>query len=226
MILRVAITRAQPEADRTAARLRSRGAEAIVAPLLTIVPCGYDTNTSDAQAIIFTSTNGVRAFPNARGARDQLVLTVGDATAEAAREAGFNDVRSADGDVNALAALAKRELDPAKGKLIHIAGDHVAGDLGGELRAAGFSVERRLAYASVAAFELPPALTQPLDIVLFHSVRATETFIALGAPNATKLTAGCLSAAVAEAAGKTSWKRIVTAPYPREDDLLTATLGG
>jgi hypothetical protein len=29
---------------------------------------------------------------------------------------------------------------------------------------------------------------------------------------------------VAEAADKTSWKRIVTAPRPREDDLLTATL--
>ncbi|MBL8546053.1 MAG: uroporphyrinogen-III synthase [Hyphomonadaceae bacterium] len=226
MIVRVAITRAEPEASRTAARVRARGAEAIVAPLLTIVPCGYDTNTEGAQAIIFTSTNGVRGFPDARGARERPVLTVGDATADAAREAGFINVRSADGDVNALAELAKRELDPAKGKLIHIAGDHVAGDLGGELRAAGFCVERRLAYASVASSELPDALREPLDIVLFHSVRAAETFLALGAPNAVQLTAGCLSAAVAQAAGGTSWKRIVTAPKPREDDLLTATLAG
>ena len=226
MMLRVAITRAEPEASRTAARVRARGAEAIVAPLIAIVPCGYDTNTEGAQAIIFTSTNGVRAFPDARGARDRLVLTVGDATAEAAREAGFNDVRSADGDVNALVALAKRELDPAEGKLIHIAGDHVAGDLGGELRAAGFSVERRLAYASVAAAPLPPALNGPLDIVLFHSPRAAQRFIELGAPNAANLVAGCMSAAIAEAAGKVSWKRIITAPRPREDDLLAATLGG
>lgn len=226
MMLRVAITRAEPEASRTAARVRARGAEAIVAPLITIVPCGYDTNTEGAQAIIFTSTNGVRAFPDARGARDRLVLTVGDATAEAAREAGFNDVRSADGDVNALVALAKRELDPAEGKLIHIAGDHVAGDLGGELRAAGFSVERRLAYASVAAAPLPPALNGPLDIVLFHSPRAAQRFIELGAPNAANLVAGCMSAAIAEAAGKVSWRRIITAPRPREDDLLAATLGG
>lgn len=226
MMLRVAITRAEPEASRTAARVRARGAEAIVAPLIAIVPCGYDTNTEGAQAIIFTSTNGVRAFPDARGARDRLVLTVGDATAEAAREAGFNDVRSADGDVNALVALAKRELDPARGKLIHIAGDHVAGDLGGELRAAGFSVERRLAYASVEAAPLPPALNGPLDIVLFHSPRAAQRFIELGAPNAANLVAGCMSAAIAEAAGKVSWRRIITAPRPREDDLLAATLGG
>jgi len=222
---RVAITRAEPEASRTAERVRARGAEAIVAPLLTIVPCGYNANTEGAQAIIFTSTNGVRAFPDVRSARDRIVLTVGDATAEAALEAGFADVRSADGDVVALAALAKATLDPAKGTLVHIAGDHVAGDLGGELRAAGFSVERRLAYASVAAAALPAALRQPLDIVLFHSARAAETFVALGAPNAAHLTAGCLSPAVAAAAARTSWKRIVTAPRPREDDLLAATLG-
>jgi uroporphyrinogen-III synthase len=206
--------------------VRARGAEAIVAPLITIVPCGYDTNAEGAQALIFTSTNGVRAFPDARGARDRVVLTVGDATAAAAREAGFSDVRSADGDVRSLAALAKAELDPEKGKLIHIAGDHVAGDLSGDLRAAGFNVERRLAYASVAASPLPEALNGPLDIVLFHSSRAAERFIALGAPNAAQLIAGCLSAAIAEAAGKTPWKQIITAPHPREDDLLAATLGG
>lgn len=224
--MRVAITRAEPEAARTAERVRARGHEPIVAPLITIVPCGYDTSTEGAQALIFTSTNGVRAFPDARGARDRIVLTVGDATAAAAREAGFTDVRSADGDVRSLAALAKRDLDPAKGKLIHIAGDHVAGDLGGDLRAAGFSVERRLAYASVAAGPLPEALNGPLDVVLFHSPRAAERYIALGAPNAAMLTAGCLSAAIAAEAGKTAWKRIITAPHPREDDLLAATLGG
>ncbi len=225
-MMRVAITRAEPEASRTAARVEARGAEAIIAPLLTIVACGYDTSTEGAQAIIFTSTNGVHAFPDTIGARDQTILTVGDATAEAAREAGFTDVRSADGDVVALAALVKRDFDPAKGKLIHIAGDHVAGDLSGELRAAGFSIERRLAYASVARQTLPEALREPLDILLFHSARAAETFIALGAPNAAQLTAACLSAAVAAAVEKTSWKRIVTAAHPREDDLLTATLGG
>jgi uroporphyrinogen-III synthase len=225
-VRRVAVTRAQPEAARTAARIRARGAEAIVAPLLTIVSCGYDTNTEGAQALIFTSSNGVRAFPDARGARDRIVLTVGDATAAAAREAGFTDVRSADGDVRALAALAKASLDPAKGKLIHIAGDHVAGDLGGDLRAAGFVVERRLAYASVAALTLPEALLGPLDIVLFHSARAAETFLKLGAPNAAQLTAGCMSAAIAAVAAQAPWNKVVTASRPHEDDLLDAALGG
>lgn len=213
-----------PAAEQTAARVRERGGEPVLAPLLMIVPCAFDTSTEGAQALLFTSSNGVRAFPDVRAARDRVVLTVGDATAEAARAAGFTDVHSADGDVSALAALAKAVLDPAKGKVLHIAGDHVAGDLGRDLRRAGFDVERRQAFASVAASALPPAFSsEPLDIVLFHSARAAETLAALGAPNVAQLTAGCLSPAVAVAAGG-GWKRVIVAPAPREDALLAAVL--
>ena len=225
-MIRVAITRTLPDAERTAERVRRLGADPILAPLLKIVPCVFDANIGGAQAIIFTSSNGVRAFSNSCSARDRIVLTVGDATAGTAREAGFTDVRSAGGDVNALAALTKATLDPVNGMVIHIAGDHVAGDLAGELRAAGFSVERRRAYASVAADTLPEAFSTRLDIVLFHSARAADAFVALGAPNAAGLVAACLSPAVAAAAAKTSWKRIVAARHPREDDLLATTLGG
>ncbi len=224
--MRVAITRALPEALQTAERVRALGAEAVIAPLLTIVPCGFDTSTAGAQAIIFTSSNGVRSFPDAHGARARAVFAVGDATAAAAREAGFLEVHSANGDVRALAALIKDSLRPAGGKLIHIAGDHVAGDLGGELTAAGFDYERRLAFASVAAASLPEALSAPLDAILFHSARAAVTFVSLGAPRSAELTAACLSEAVAEAARKTAWKTVIVAPAPREDALLAALLQG
>ncbi len=225
-MIRVAVTRALPEAIKTAERVRALGAAPVLAPLLTIVPCAFDTNTDGAQAIIFTSSNGVRAFPDAHGARARAVFAVGDATAAAARDAGFLHVQSADGDVRDLAALVKSALDPAAGKLIHIAGDHVAGDLGGELAAAGFGYERRLAFASVAATTLPPAFFEPLDAVLFHSARAAETFVALGAARSAELIAACLSEAVAEAARKTAWKSVIVAPAPREDALLAALLQG
>jgi uroporphyrinogen-III synthase len=222
--LRVAITRALPDARRTAGRVNAIGAQPILTPLLTIVPCGYDTNVEDAQALLFTSGKGVRAFPDARRLRAMPVLTVGDATADAARAAGFSDVRSADGDVSALAALAKKTLTPSAGKLVHIGGEHLVGDLAGELRAAGFTMERRVAYAARAALTAPPELFGPLDIVLFHSARAAETFVTLGAPNADKLTAACISETVAQAAGKARWARIIVSPAPREDALLRAAL--
>ena len=224
MSLRVAVTRALPEAERTAEKLRVAGAEAILAPLLTIVARAYDTNVTDAQALIFTSSNGVRAFPDARNQRHRLVLAVGDATANAAREAGFTDVRSADGDVRALIDLARSALDPHGEKLIHISGDHVAGDISGQLATAGFRIERRVAYASVATATLPSAFASPLDVVMFHSARAAQTFAALGAPNAASLTAACISQAVADAASVSPWQQIRVAERPREDDLIAAAL--
>lgn len=226
MTLRVAITRAMLDAETTAKRVLERGAIPCLAPLLTIVPCGYNTSLEDAQALLFTSANGVRAFPDVRGAQALQVLAVGDATAEAARVAGFANVHSAGGDAEALVAMAIEALDPRRGKLIHIAGQHRAGDIAGRLGAAGFKIEQRTAYVAIAATTLPAAFAEPLDIVLFHSARAAETFIALGAPGAESLVAGCISPAVARAAGDAAWRGIITAAAPTEDALLGATLGG
>lgn len=213
-----------PDAERTAERIRDYSAEPVLAPLLTIMPCGYDTSTEGAQALVFTSSNGVRAFPDVRGARDMIVLTVGEATAEAARAAGFTDVRAAGGDVQALAEVIKSSLDPGAGKLVHIRGTHVAGDLAAELAGAGFKIEPRIAYTAVAANELPARLREPLDLILFHSPRAAAVFHAFGSPGAGGLACACLSPAVAAAAGP-GWRRVIVAPEPRERALLKVALG-
>lgn len=222
MTLRVAITRAQPEAEATAVRVREAGGEPVLAPLLSIAPLPFDTDVEGVQALLFSSANGIRAFAAACPHRGLPTYTVGDASAAAAREAGMTDVRSADGDVGALAALAQRALDPRAGKVLHISGAHVAGDLVGALRQAGFAAERRVAYEARAATAPPEALLGRWDVALFHSARAAETFIALGAPGAATRVAACMSPAVANAAAKTAWSRIVVAPRPRENDLLDA----
>jgi uroporphyrinogen-III synthase len=221
---RIAITRAMPEAERTADRLRARGATPILAPLLAIEPIAFDTDLSGVQALLFTSANGVRAFAQASHDRNAPVLAVGEATARAARETGFADVRAGEGDSRALAVLAVSELSPAAGKLLHISGAHVAGDLAGDLAAAGFTAERRIVYAAVAASAPPQAFAGPLDIVLFHSARAAQIYLDLGAPAAGRLTAACLSPAIAAAAAAAPWARLVVAPYPNEAALIDAAL--
>lgn len=222
--MRIAVTRALPDGEATAARLRERGAEPIVAPLLTIAPCSYNTSSQGVQALAFTSANGARAFPVSRETAKLPVFAVGEATAEAARAAGFRDVRSADGDVGALAALIGGSCDPAAGAILHIGGAQIAGDLVGALQKAGFKTERRIAYAAVAVADLPQALRGPLDRVLFHSARAADIFASLGKAESPRLVAVCLSENVAAAARKVSWARIIVAPAPREDALLDAAL--
>lgn len=222
--MRVAITRALPEALKTAERVRALGHEPLLASLLAIELCSFDSGLEGAQALLFTSSTGVRAYAVGSAVRTLPVLAVGDITAQAARDAGFADVRSADGDVEALTKLVKDTIDPAAGRLIHISGAQVAGDLVARLTAAGFDVERRVAYDARAVTALPAAFSEKLDLVLFHSPRGAAAFIALGAPGAERLIAGCLSQAVADAVVPARWARVIVAPKPREDALLAAAL--
>jgi uroporphyrinogen-III synthase len=219
---RIAVTRALPEAATTAARLTTLGARPIVAPLLTIVPRLFDPSIAGAQALAFTSINGIRAFAAASAERTLPVFCVGPATATAAKDAAFVSVTCAGGDVASLAALIAATLNPAAGPIVHIAGEHIAGDLAGELAAASFAAERRIAYSAEAVTALPSAFADPVDVVLFYSARAAHTFAALGAPRAAAMTAACMSEGVAAEAAKIAWTRIVVAPAPREDALFTA----
>jgi uroporphyrinogen-III synthase len=220
---RIAITRALPDAERSAARLRDLGAEPIVAPLLEIAPLRVSVDISGAQALLFTSANGVRAAP-ATLERKLPTLTVGEATARAARQAGFSDVRSAQGDVAALAAMAAATLDPKAGALLYLSGVHVAGDLTGALRAAGYNARRAIVYDARIVDLLPAAYLQPLDMVAFHSVRAAQAFAGFGAPHAAQRIAVCISPTVAKAAEAVDWARVVVAAAPQDDALWSAAM--
>ena len=91
-------------------------------------------------AVVMTSANAARAIAR-HPQRDQLTalpaFTVGRHTAEAARAAGFGDVRSADGDKNDLVALLRDRLGGGRMPLLYLAGEDRAGDLAGMRRAGG-----------------------------------------------------------------------------------------
>lgn len=209
--MRVLVTRPRPDADTTAALLRTRGHVPLVVPLLEIVPLppGQPLETEGIQAFLVTSANGARALAAATQARSVRVFAVGAASAETARGAGFRDVESADGDVETLAALVRARLVPADGRLVHAAGSVSAGDLGGALEKAGFDVEKRALYRAETPEVIPPALDSLLrdggvDAALFYSPRTARTFANLVGQaglveKLENIAAFCLSRAVADA---------------------------
>ena len=128
------------------------------------------------QAVLFTSANGVRAYAQA-GTRFELpAYCVGEASAAAARIAGFRMVANADGDVTKLAALAASRLAPGNGALLHAAGTVTAGDLAADLAARGFSLRRAELYRAVPAEAFAPEIAAALRrndvaLALFFSPR-------------------------------------------------------
>jgi len=153
----VLITRPEPEASATAARVAALGHVPLVDPMLAIRPLdGPPLDLSGVQALVCTSVNGVRALAARTAERTPPLYAVGARTASEARAVGFWDVIDADGDVGALAALLAGRVDPARGALLHAAGAEIAGDLAGALAPHGIALRREVLYEAVTADALMP----------------------------------------------------------------------
>jgi uroporphyrinogen-III synthase len=224
---RIWVTRASPGAETTAARLVAMGLAPLVDPLLEVRDLSPTVDLTDVAALAFTSVNGVAAFARLYDGRDRPVFAVGDRTARAAREAGFADVDSADGDVEALAALILSQAARLGGAVLHPCALDPAGDLVSPLVAAGLSARRLAVYEAVDRDPSPSTLAglDDLEAVLLHSPRAARALGGwLAGRPAPGLRALCLSPAVAAplatpaAAGRLG--SVTSAPHPSETALL------
>jgi uroporphyrinogen-III synthase len=228
--MRVAVTRPEAQGEHSAQALRARGHDVLLAPLMRVVPVAADL-AGDWSGIVVTSANAPGAIANdpARAALLPLpAFAVGEASALAARAAGFAQVEAADGDARELVRLICSR-HRAGAPLLYLAGEDRAADLVGELARHGIRAEMRVVYRAVTA-PFPPALIAALrdnaiDVVLHYSKRSAENFVA-GARAAGIQTAAfairhvCLSAQVAaplEAAGAV---RVAVAKHPDETSLI------
>jgi uroporphyrinogen-III synthase len=221
--LRVWITRAQPAADATAGRLRAMGHEALVAPLLNIRPLDdVALDLSRVGAIAFTSANAIPAFSALTTERGLPVYAVGEATAAAARAAGFAAVIASDGDVHALAHLITAEGAP-DGLVLHPGALEPAADLAAILTAIGIAARNLPVYRTEAASALPPSVgSEPPDAVLLHSPKAARTLAALiPARWPSAMDAFCLSPACGAPLVGLGFRRLEAARFPNEPALLT-----
>jgi len=210
--VRVWVTRARPGAERTAGRLAALGFTPLVVPLLEIRPFDVTIDLTGVEILAFTSLNGVAAFAARSGDRSLPVLAVGDATAEAARDAGFTQVRSDGGDLGALAALIRQEA--AGLSILHPCAAEPAGDLAGAV-GDGAKVRAVPVYGAQETGAAPP---EDWDAVLFHSPRAARALPAVTRGGV----AVALSPAVAAPLSDRGFAAVHIATAPTETALLEA----
>ena len=223
------MTRPEPGASETAARLLALGLQPVVAPLLEVKQQPASLPPSgQVQAILVTSGNAIASLPTSH--RQLPVLAVGATTAHRAQAAGFANVTSADGDAAALATLAQRECRSEAGPLLLATGHGQGHDLAAALRATGFRVIRRVAYRAVPVAALPEpahaaftlgtlsaallfsAETARVCCRLLHTAHLDEAVrsvdaLAIGQPAAMALQA-------------LPWRRIRVAAQPNQDAML------
>jgi uroporphyrinogen-III synthase len=235
----VLVTRPYPDCESTAAALRARGLEPLLAPVLRFetvpLPAGFD---ADVVAVLVTSANALRAVePQLKGhALLKLPLfAVGEHSAAAARRAGFAKVFSANGDAAALRDLVVASIRARRlkaGPLLHLAGETVARDLTAELGAQGIELASRIVYRMVPVKRLPDEVCAAfaaghIDAVLHYSARSAQAFLHAARADGIEISAlaicqCCISTAVAQVLREAGAARVMVASAPNETALLAA----
>ena len=204
-----------------------------MAPLLTIQPLPLPPLAlRDFDGVIITSRNGARRLIALSSERRLPVYAVGAATGELLRQAGFETVRAAEGDLASLRQLLRRELPPGGGHLLHLCGRHRAGDPAAGLTGLGYSVTPLEAYDSQLVESLPPTVRtsiakSQLDGVLLFSPRTAKSLtLAMEkselSSQCRKMVAFCLSDKVAQVVRLLPWRQVIVARAPEQDSLLAA----
>jgi uroporphyrinogen-III synthase len=236
----ILVTRPQPDNNVTAAALRASGYTVLAAPMLRFerVMLSLDAG-AHPQAVIVTSANALRALAEQPALPDLLRLplfAVGDRTAQAARDAGFAQVVSAQGDAGALRDLvmkrAKKSGLTDGATLLYLAGADLARDLAGELGGHGFHVVTQTTYRMAPVVGLPDDVVAAfaagtVDAVLHYSRRSARAFFQAAGHDGVEISAlalphCCLSEAIAAVAHDAGATQVIAAAVPDEASLFAA----
>ncbi|MDP9837455.1 uroporphyrinogen-III synthase [Neorhizobium huautlense] len=229
--MRVVVTRPLNRAEATATELRGMGHEPLLLPLSEarhLTGAAEQALTKPYPAIALTSAEALRAlasFDLSTHLHTPL-FAVGRKTAAAAEDAGFKNIRIADGDGASLAGLI---VQHAPSHVVYLTGRPRSPTFETALDAA------EILYSIIECYEMVPLqpstadiqslLVAPPDAILFHSRETARLFFALPAI-ADSLAAwrsskiACLGARIADAIPAALQDRVKIAERPDEASLL------
>ena len=234
----ILVTRPHPDDEATAANLRARGFEVLLAPMLRFEPVAFeDEEDMHYGAVIVTSANALRGIERQLEDRQWLKLplfAVGEHTASAARSIGFETVIPAKGGAASLRDLVlasvKAKALKKTSPLLYLAGADLARDLAGELGERGFTVVTQTTYRMVPLSSLPRETSDAfaanrIEAVLHYSRRSARAFLdsvrAAGVEiSALAIPQCCISAAVASVVRDAGATQVMAAMSPDENALL------
>ncbi|MFM2300854.1 MAG: hypothetical protein RLZZ84_590 [Pseudomonadota bacterium] len=216
------VIRPEPGNGATVAAARAAGITAHGFPLFRITPRQWEATPAESpaeryDAVLIGSANAVRhGGPNLAALRALPVYAVGDATAAAARAAGFTIVHAGSGGLQAVLG----QLAPAHKRLLRLAGEErIALSL-----PPGVRMDERIVYASEPQ-PFPPELTELLRfpaIVAAHSAEAARHLAAQCVRHGIRrapLRIAALGPRIAQAAGE-GWGEVATASAANDHALL------
>ena len=135
--------------------------------------------------VIFTSSNAIKFLDTKLINKKKIkCFCVGNATERTAKNKGFLNIYSAEGNVNNLKEIILQNFKPNEGKLIYISGETIRYDLDKSLISEGLNVKRLINYSSQPVEKFGEDLIHDLknnipDIVYVYSQNSAISLMSL-----------------------------------------------
>ena len=183
--MHILLTRPLEDSREMILKFQSLSHEVSHMPLISIEGVKYeDLSFSDFKAIIFTSSNAIKFLDIKSIDKKIICFCVGSATEKKARGSGFQNVFSADGNVNNLKELILQNFNSSDGKLLYVSGEIISSNLDKDLISEGYKVKRIINYSVLSIEEVSDEFIKDLkasipDIVYIYSENSARNYLNL-----------------------------------------------
>ena len=146
--MHILLTRPIEDCENLIIRFRNLGHKVSHLPLIKVKNKKYNPiNFSEYNCLIFTSSNAIKNLNLDGINKNTDCFCVGSATEKIALSSGFQNVFSAEGNVNNLKELILQNINNKDSKLLYISGEIVSSDLDRDLIKEGYRIERLVNYS-------------------------------------------------------------------------------
>jgi len=183
--MHILFTRPLEDCQEIMIKFQLLGHEVSHMPLIYVEKKNYEEiNFEDFKGIIFTSTNAIK-FLNLKKINKKInCFCVGNATEKKARNSGFQNTFSAEGNVNNLKELILQNFNSSDGKLLYVSGEIVSNELDKKLIFEGYDVKRIVNYTTKHVEKLNEDFVEKIkmkmpNIVYIYSQNSAASFLNL-----------------------------------------------
>ena len=181
--MHILFTRPLVDCSEMILKFKSLGHQVSHLPLLNIEKMNYEEiNFSDYGGIIFTSANAVKFLDLKKLDKNIICFCVGDLTEKKARNFGFQNTISAEGNVLNLKELILQNYKFKNKPLLYISGEIISADLDQQLINEGYIVKRIINYRVSHNENFDENFVNELklnipDIVYIYSQNSASSFL-------------------------------------------------
>ena len=183
--MHILLTRPIEDCKELIIKFKSLGHNISHLPVIKIESKKYqEENFNEYGGIIFTSSNAIKNLDTKKINKNIYCYCVGLATEKTAKLNGFQNIYTADGNVNNLKEIILQTFNTNNGRLLYVSGEIVSSNLDNELIFEGYSIKRLINYSVLPVEGLDLKFVDILkssmpEIVFIYSQNSAKNFLNL-----------------------------------------------